>query len=268
MIRNWIDDGGELSLGGADSIIYCDSAIADACREAFDSAEIRAEAPGVTLDRLLAQTDDTPVVWVAADLWFDIAEAEQVRTGQGVEIIDRSDPIAHSPLVLVAPGCEPVGWACFIEQGPNDDIGIDSLDSSSGVAAYSQAIAARLNRQDFATNDFSDPGFAAWRREFTAQIEFGSSGSSVVDIYTTRRGTYDSIATVDAFTSGIARSVDTVNPADGGPPLQIRAVAIDGARLPGALGDLEDALVDQGWQAGAGPEVERPSGGAMQALRS
>ncbi len=264
VFRQFLDDGGDLSLGGARSTIFCDQALADACAETFGSADLTIEAPGKTLDRLLDDTDDGPVVWIAADLWFDILDSERTRLNRGAAATDTSDPLAHTSSVLFGDVCDPAAWACFRSLDSATDVGLDSLDSSSGMAAYSQIVAAELGTQQFAANDFSS-AFDEWRRTLRGQTTF--SPQPVIDIFLTRPGTYDLIATTMAEASDLGRGDTALVPAEDGPDLQIRAVAFDDARLPGALDDLGDALVDLGWDDGAATDSERPSGGAMQALR-
>ncbi|MEZ5375307.1 MAG: hypothetical protein R2733_02275 [Acidimicrobiales bacterium] len=265
VIRRFIDDGGELSLGGASSTIYCDSALADACRSVFDAADLKVEAPGVTLDRFLDDTDDGPVVWIAADLWFDILASEQQRVRASAEVTSTSGPIVHSPLVILGDVCAPAAWSCFLDLDRSTDAGLDALDTSAGVAAYTQIAAVKLGTQTFATNDF-DLAFNEWRRNLDANTTFSPARVPVLDIYLTRRGTYDLIATTQAQANQLGRSAEL--PTDAGPELEVGAVALNGARLPGALDDLASALVADGWTDGAAPDAERPSGGAMQALRS
>ncbi len=266
VFRQFLDDGGDLSLGGASSTIFCDQALADACAETFGSADLIIEAPGKTLDRLLDGTDDDPVVWIAADLWFDILDSERTRLNRGAEATDTSDPLVHTSSVLFGNVCDPAAWACFGSLDSAIDVGLDSLDSSSGVAAYSQIVAAELGTQRFAANDFS-ASFNDWRRGLFAQTTFSPTSQPVIDIFLTRPGTYDLIATTSAQANDLGQGDAALVPVEGGPDLQIRAVGFDDARLPGALDDLADALVDLGWSDGAAPDTDRPSGGALQALR-
>ncbi len=266
VMRRFLDDGGGLSLGGGGSRIYCDSSLADACTSVFDSADLIIEAPGVTLERFLDTADQGAVVWIAADLWFDILESEQRRLGQGDEVTATSDPIAHSPLVLATDTgeCSDISWACVM--GIDGDLGTGGdLDSSAGLAVEVQLAVTALGRVSFATND---PDFRSWKSRLTVDVRPSRSELALLGTYLNSPGVVDAIALSDAAVTSLGRTTGAAIPTDGGADLEIEAVALNGARLPGSLGDLGDALTSVGWLPGSAPAAELPTGGAMQALRS
>ncbi len=267
VLRGFLDDGGDLSLGGGSSTIYCDDAIAEACRSVFDAADLVVEAPGRTLDRFLDDTDDGAAVWIASDLWFDILEAEEARLGPGTDITDTSEPIAHSPLVLAtkeAACVDDITWQCVSRIDGRLGTG-GNLDSSVGLATQIQLVVTALGRPTFASND---PDFRAWESEVAVEVEASRSESALLGTYLNSPGVVDAIALSDAAVVALDRATGAVVPPDAGPDLEVAAIALGGARMPGALDDLGEELEGDGWQTGAAPEAERPSGGAMQALRS
>ncbi len=262
--RRFLDDGGELSLGGAQSRIYCDAILADTCGSVFADADLVIEAPGDTLDRFLDDTDDGAVVWIAADLWFDILEAERARVGGGDAVTSTSESVAHTPLVLaVGDGaCAEVSWACVVDL--DGSLGTGPLDSSLGLATQVQLVVSALGRPSFATND---PDFATWQNQVSIDVRSSLTESALLGTYLNSPGVLDAVAVTEAVVVSLPRETGAIVPADRGPDLEVRAVGLNDARLPGALDDLGKALVADGWISGSALAVERPSGGAMQALR-
>ncbi|MEZ5226878.1 MAG: hypothetical protein R2710_09415 [Acidimicrobiales bacterium] len=170
----------------------------------------------------------------------------------------------HSPLVILGDVCAPAAWSCFLDLDRSTDAGLDALDTSAGVAAYTQIAAVKLGTQTFATNDF-DLAFNEWRRNLDANTTFSPARSRARHLPDTARH-LRLIATTQAQAEPAGSGAEL--PTDAGPELEVGAVALNEARLPGALDDLASALVADGWTDGAAPDAERPSGGAMQALRS
>ncbi len=268
LIRNAIDNGGSIGLGGRDTPIVCDSAIARQCRAALGDRTLTIEDPGATFDRLVAERTPDPIVWIVGRQWPEMLTAERNRTNRPALGATTPTPVANTRLGLLGriDDCEPLSWECVASSGRGTDIGLDSLDQTSGLASYSQVVAAYLGRQDFASNDFSDQGFRTWRTELSSHVDFVAGTQSVLDLFLTRPGMYDSVAALEADAIDLGRDEQLVVP-DTGPSIDVVAIGLAGADVPG-LDDLVDQLTGSGWRRGSGPPVEGPSPGVLTALRA
>ncbi len=260
VIRNWIDNDGSITLGAGDAPIFCDSAIADACRAAF--AEVTIADPGKTFDRLLNNRDPEPFVWVAADIWFDMLDDEAARGTPAAAIGERSDVLVTSPLVFAGEkgvaGCPEPSWACLAEPGLRGKLGItNQRNTSSGLLAFGQLAFERSGRA---------PGVPRWNDNDGVSLVVGRD----LDLlnYRTVQGKYDLVVVTEAalLTEGPLDAV-ALPSADGGPTVEIQAAAFGGVSLP-KLSGLAEALTDDKWQPGASPAYEGPTAGVLIGLRS
>ncbi len=268
LVRDAIDNGGSIGLGGSDAPIVCDSAIAEACRAAFGDRELTIEDPGDTFDRLVGERTPAATVWIVGDPWPEMLAIERDRTS--LPALETTEPavVATTRLGLLGriADCEPLSWACLASSGRSTDIGLDSLDQTAGLLAYSQVVAAFLGRQDFASNDFADQGFRAWRTELGSHVDFVSGPQSALDLFLTRPGTYDAVAALEADAVDLGRG-DSLMVPDTGPSIDLVGIGIAGAEVP-RLDDLIGELTDRSWQPGSATTSDGPSPGVLTALRA
>lgn len=255
--RDWRDAGG--SLGSAALPVVCDDAIAEACRDAFD--DVRLAAPGVTLDQLLTETDPEPFVWVAADIWFDMIEDARTRGVPSPSIGERSDGLAHAPLVFAGPGvdgCDPPSFSCLAGRDVDADIGIeDRDDSSAGLLAFGQL--AFLRNQQSNTN-------LRWSERDGAEL--ADADTRTLLNYQNAAGRFDLVIVSAAAFDTLGPNDVAVAPADVPVAVTIGAAVIGGDGDLPDLDDLTAALTSEEWVPGAAPSFDGPSAGGLIGLRN
>ncbi len=260
VFRQFLDDGGDLSLGGSNAAIVCDRAIEDRCRSAFDNHDLTVEDPGVTYDRLTADDDPEPFVWIAGDLWFEMLADARDR---GVLRWDVAEPdrIAQSPLVFAGDGtedCSPTEWECLAVTDANLTIGIsDPRRTSSGLAALAWLAYVRNGEQTSGL---------AWNGRNGADL-------TTLDVanllnYRNARGRFDvSIVTFADFTELGPLGDQPLGPQVPTATVSIGALAIGNSKLPD-VGDLRRELGDAGWTEPGSGDLGGPTGGNHISLRS
>ncbi|MFT7599529.1 MAG: hypothetical protein ACI8TP_002462 [Acidimicrobiales bacterium] len=270
--RRWLDTGGEVSLGGTPSAVYCDPLVADACRQAFAGRQIIVEAPGVTLDRLIDARDASPLLWVTDQHWIDVLETERDRLGRSAVLGSVERDLAHSDVVLVSSGgldsaCGAnITWACVAMSLDGTDIGFDNRNTTVGLLARGSVTAGFIGTPSFATNDI-DAGVRSWQAGFDRDLTELASTRRALDEMLTVRGRFQLVTAAAVDWARLSRSgFEAVTPSDSGPAITIALAVVGDAG--GRSDDLGAALVDSGWQAGPGPERIGPSPGVLESLRS
>ncbi len=195
--------------------LVCASELGPAC-DALDRerALVSVEAAGATADRLGRSTTEDPGVdgWLVPAPWPEIVDGQR-RSRQLMPLFaDVTPPLARSPLVLVArrtladglaARCGgPLGWKWLGEAaaagGAKPGHADPSLDGI-GALVVGQATAAYFGRDDLATIDLDDPGFARW---FTAVERaappLASGGSALNEMLGTNFAVYDAVGTAEA----------------------------------------------------------------------
>lgn len=271
-IRRWIDTGGEVSLGGTPSPVHCDPLAAAACRAAFEDRQVVIEQPGVTLDRLLEERQDSSLLWVTSSLWFDILDAERTRLGRTSLIDTTSSPLVHTELFLVAePSAEAdcggvLSWACLAENQSGLEIGLDSRQSTVGLFSQAALVGAFVGSATYATNDLGS-SYGQWRSGLAGSVEELSTSRTALDQMLTVRGLFDVVSAAQVQWEGLSREgFVALAPPDAGPQIVIAMAAIGSAG--GSGDDLADELVAEGWTSGSGEDRPGPNPGVYEALRS
>lgn len=271
-VRRWIDSGGEVSFGGTPSAVYCDPLAADACRAAFEGREVIIEQPGLTLDRLLEDREQTSLLWVTSSLWFDILDAERDRLGRSSMIETRSSPLAHTELVLVAESSSEaacggeVNWSCLADFRNGLELGFDSRQSTIGLFSQGALVGAFVGSPTFATNDLGS-SYGQWRSSLAGQVDQLSTSRTAVNQMLTVRGRFDVVSAAQFQWDALSRDGYLAAwPSDGGPPIVMAMANVGSAG--GSADDLASELIDQGWVAGAGDDRAGPNPGVYEALRN
>jgi hypothetical protein len=268
-IRRWIDSGGEVTLGGTPSPVYCDPLVGEACKAAFPDREVRIEAPGATLDRLLDSRDGESLLWVTADVWVEILQTERARLSRGAVVSSVSDPVASTPLVLVGGAtltdqCPIPSWECLADGPDGLDVGLDSRDSTVGLLSQGQLVTGFLGTPTFASNDLQSLEYRQWRTQ--SGISEGSATTRALDRMLTAVGTFDVAPAALADWQQLGRTdMSSHTPPDAGSDIVIVVAAIGAAG--GSSGDLEAELVERDWLPGGGSSAAGPSAGVLEALR-
>ena len=188
VVRGLLDDDGDGDGGPGDTVeLVCGTDLLPACNALAEGdggpeVVVTAEDEALTAQRL-ADGDlvlDGDTVWLAVGPWPALTEA----TGRELPSLSASGALARSPVVIVArddrmsaleAACGTVTWAC-IGDGAGDDwadlggestwgrveVGLPSAGRGDGSAAVNQAVASRVGRTDFATNDLEDPAVDSW----------------------------------------------------------------------------------------------------------
>lgn len=270
-VRRWIDSGGEVSLGGAPSPVHCDPLVADACRAAFEDRQVIIEQPGLTLDRLLDDRENSSLLWVTSSLWFDILDAERTRLGRTSLIESTSAALAHTEVFLVAEASAEddcggvVTWACLADGQGGLEIGLDSRQSTVGLFSQGALVGAFVGSPSYATNDLG-PSYGQWRSSLAGSVEELSTSRTALDQMLTVRGQFDVVSASQVQWEGLSREgFIALAPSDAGPQIVMAMAAIGTAG--GSADDLATELVGEGWASGPGVDRPGPSPGVYEALR-
>lgn len=271
VLRNFVDSGGEVTLGRDASPVVCDPLVFEACRAAFPDRTVTREDPGVTLDRLLSERTTDPFLWVTADVWPQILADRIVRTNPA----GRSETLATTDLVLVAATdrafCEELTWACLAdeaeERGSGLDIGLEGPDTTLGLLTRGNLVAGYFGRTDFSSNDFATTEFNQWWSSASKAL-VPTGGVTALNLLATRQGSLDvAPASRVSFDAIVSPRNEAEAPGDTNRSVTIVGVAI--ADASGRAEALIDELADRGW-GGPRPETDGAvvTPGVLQALRS
>lgn len=253
--------------GGDGLVLVCSSTLASACDElAGDPAvEVRIEDDGDTAARLAGADVDGAGAWLTVAPWPEIVADERERAGEGPVLGAPSGTLARSPVALVArrdrvdaaaAACGgPPTWACLgaAAGGPWTDLGgeptwgsvkpgLPSPDRADGLVVLAQAVASRVGRTDFATNDLDDdPDVAAWfDRLVGAAKDARYSSRPPLRDFLTVAGSYSVVGALEAAAG------PTVRRAANGQDLAViypePVVTADVVLVPVAGRDAADAL--------------------------
>lgn len=271
-VRRWIDSGGEVSLGGSPSSVYCDPLMAEACLAAFDGREIIVESPGVTLDRLVETRDDQSLLWVTADVWIEILRSERSRLGRSALVESVETDIAHAEVVVVGDddltdACgQTVLWSCLADPSSELDIGFDSRATTVGLASQGHLVAGFMGSPTFATNDLGS-SYGQWRARIGPDLTELSPSRSALDEMLTVRGRFDVVSAAEPEWDRLARDGFVVGvPPDSGPAMTAAVASLGGAG--GSTDGLRGGLIELGWQAGPAPDRVGAAAGVLESIRN
>ena len=286
------DDGGGGSPAASRTAV-CASELAAACEEAgFD--EVTVEQPGVTADRLTGGERLGADVWVTTTPWPAMVEAAQGSTRIG----PIGSPIASGNLLLVTSNprfdaldrrCSPFSWRCVgdlvdtpwadltsPEQG-TVAIGVDSVDSSAGLATVGGLVAGYFEALDIptaglATNDFDD-AFNEWLERVARSSDVRSTGPGSVLERFVRLPAGGSTVTgleVDVSRGVVGAAAERFAHAPPGPLVTTHAVVV-GEVSEDVRNALGESLRASGWAPPTASTADAatglPNSGVMVALR-
>ncbi|MCZ7631822.1 MAG: hypothetical protein M5U19_23430 [Microthrixaceae bacterium] len=187
------DSGGDDGAAGSDHLrLICGPALRTACDHIAKSAKdvkVKVQAEAATADDLASgrlELDDH-TVWLAAGDWPAIAGAGLKSSEAGTTRLDlaSSGVLARSPAVIVGPtermeaaatACGTLDWSCLGDHagspwidiggenqvGETVKVGLPDVDAAAGMVSVNQAVASRVGKSDFATNDIGDPAVVEW----------------------------------------------------------------------------------------------------------
>lgn len=189
---NGKDDGGGSGAGG-ELVVICGPELLAACNEiAADTDGMRVqEEPEHITAQLLADGEldlDANTLWLAAGDWPAIvASGDPTGDSTGAQRLDELVPsgvLARSPAVIVGrseridaavASCGNLDWSCVGDAAgdPWTDlggeptwgdvkVGLPDVDTGSGMVTVNQAVASRVGRSDFASNDLEAPEVTQW----------------------------------------------------------------------------------------------------------
>lgn len=130
-------DGGDDGGGDAELVVACIPELEDACNAIERPMALSIEDPATTIERLAAGEDID--AWVTFDPWPAMASELEDRAA-----FDEVVGVAESGLVVVVrddaipEGCEPVAWACLVDQLGNKVV-VPDPDSAIGRLVVGQA---------------------------------------------------------------------------------------------------------------------------------
>ncbi len=266
VIRRTLDGDPVVELPDDGTELVCDRAIADACRAVF-GAEVRLEDPGDTLDRLASGT--TSVRWITERVWAENLAAARQRTAD----VSVSDPIAASPLVLVAvrgadTACGDVlTWACLADGADGATLGIQDVDTTVGLHVRGQLAAGWFGSPAFASNDLG-ADYARFESDLDRRVRAVGALDPLGALFN-GAGAYTVVAVTEASWLDLGRSdAAAVTPADTSRVLEIVAVEVGTARIRSSeADDLGDELRSRNWTSPTDVDDPRPTAGVLEALR-
>jgi hypothetical protein len=275
--RNVLDSGGDVTIGRSRSPVVCDPLVITACRQAFEGRTVSAESPGDTLDRLLAERDPEPFLWVTADVWLEILEVESARISRANPAGATQGPLVVASLMLAATrareDCDALTWACLADQADTDPglrIGIDRPDTTIGLLTRGELVAGFLGRSDFATNDLDSSTFRSWSSRLGDRM-VKPGREDAFRRMATQQGGMDvaPVSEVDWSKADRPR-YEAQSPADSTRLVSVVAVPVGGAG--GGAAGLSEALEASGWRPTSGDAAAGQSApvspGVLQQLRS
>lgn len=296
------DSGGGDGATGSDHLtMICGPALRTACDRIAKSAQgvkVTVQAEAVTADAIASgRLDlDDHTVWLAAGDWPAIAGAGLESSDAGRARLDlaSSDVLARSPAVIVgrtermeaaATACGTLDWSCLGDHAgsPWTDmggepgwgavkVGLPDVDAAAGMVSVNQAVASRVGRSDFATNDVADPAVAAWFDHLARESGKYTGGQEpLVQLIgvpgsLSMAGALESDAVRELSAAASAESFTVVAP-EPVATADVRLWALDDEAVEGAserLGPekLTDALGKAGWRIPAPTGTASPPSGA------
>jgi hypothetical protein len=238
-------------------------------------------ADGVTTADELMAASQAPL-WITLSSLVDVVEGARDRAGER-PLLDRTDPIAVSPLVIVAwddraavltATCDPIGWSCvgdLAEQSWQDAGGEsawgvvkpgqpDPDRSGIGLLVLGQAAADRLGTGTFSARELDTPDFQRWFSILEQAVPSftGTGGSFFQRMLQFGPGSVDVVGTTEAEVAELlgragARGASvSVLPATPAVLAEVVIASPSGTQAPQSLVDaVTQALVDVGWRPDA-----------------
>lgn len=228
------DDDGDGSGGGGTSAegarVVCVTELGPVCEAVAerDGLEVEVAPYRETLDLLASAPEGGDVgfdAWVAPAPLTGMVADDRARRGLPEVLDDPGEPVARSPLVIVAwddrvealaDTCEGTpGWSCLgeVADAPWAEVGGEAAwgrvkpghddpgTSAVGLLVAAQAAGERLDRADFASNDFVEPGFRDWFTQLertVAALDQPSGGGPLTRMIGLGPAAYDAVGTTEA----------------------------------------------------------------------
>jgi hypothetical protein len=326
-VRGLLDGGGD-GPDGRDRtlVVACVEDLRSVCEQfaAASRVEVRIERDTATIAALVdpdavdaARDGELVDAWLAPAPAVAMVNDERARLGLEPVLGDPSSPLARTPLVLVGwrdrlsllrEHCGgQLTWSCIGENADTPWNGLggsatwgslkpghaDPAHSTDGLLVLSQAVASRVGRTDYASNDFGDSAFRSWfeRLERTVDDLASGPGHPLTRMLSFGVSSYDVVGTTEALAGpAVRRSRDRdrleMTVAEPVTTLDLVAVPVLGAAGDDAVDELRsaelaDLLSEAGWRTpdrpladGLVPDLElpatdgTPAGGVLVALRS
>lgn len=283
LVRQAVDDGdgGNGETGGGDDqvVVVCDPDLRAACDGLDADIEVHTEDAAATSAALVAGTLDDVDGWVTSAAWLELTESRSERPLGETMVLATSEVVLASDAdraEALAALCEGVPvWRCVGDAAEQSwsslggdprwrslRTGLPDADTATGLSVLTSVAVGFFDGTDFAANDF--PELRGWLTKLTDAS--GSGDSNLLTTLVRVRGTYSAGGLLAA--DAVGRDQLVALPAE--PTVEAVAVLVD---LPG--GDplpeptaARAALVDQGWDAGAGEPVAVLKPGVMAALHT
>lgn len=306
VLRGLIDDdsGDDGSSGGGDDgrlTLVCGPELLAACdylETGDDGISVTIEDEAETAARLAdgSLVLDAETAWLAAGPWPDIAAS----AGLDVPDLAGSEVLAHTPAVIVArndrmeainSACGSANWSCIGDAAGGQwtdlggeaawgrvEVGLPDPDSGDGTVAVNQAVASRVGRTDFATNDLDVPEVEDWFETLAAESKDNASSISPLSQFLRVPGSLGVVGALEAEaisqleSAAVADELATTvsEPTSNA---EVRLWAGDDDLLDSLLDRLGQdrltgALVDEGWRSGGPDTTGLPAAGVMSAVNS
>ena len=273
------DDGGGGGDGDGEVVVVCDADFRATCEALDGDIEVRVEDSAATSAALVAGTLDDIDSWVTSAAWLELTdsrterplgEATVLATSTVVLASDADRAEALSALCDGIPAWRCVGdaaeepWSALggdARWGPLR-VGLPDADSAIGLSVLASVAIGYFDGTDFAANDFVD--LRGW---LTTLVDASGSGDPKLLTTLVRvRGTFSAGGLLAADTA----SRDQLVALSADPPVEAVAVMVD---LPGHDArpnpdGLRAALVERGWDAGAGEPTVVLKPGVLAALHT
>ncbi len=306
VLRGLIDDdssdGGSSGGGGNGRLtLVCGPELLPACNGLSDEVSdvtVVGEAEADTAARLAdgSLRLDASTAWLGVGPWPGIAAA----SGLEVPDLSGSEVLAHTPAVIVArndrmeainSACGSANWSCIGDAAGGQwtdlggeaawgrvEVGLPDPDSGDGTVAVNQAVASRVGRTDFATNDLDVPEVEDWFESLAVESKDNASSISPLSQFLRVPGSLGVVGALEAEaisqleSAAVADELATTVP-EPTSNAEVRLWAGDEDLLDSLLdrlgGDrVTGALVDEGWRSGAPDTTGLPAAGVMSAVNS
>ena len=283
-------DGSRDADGDGEVTLLCADELEDVCRSLRDAGAIdgfEVEPAGETVDRVVAE-DLGADGWLTLDPLPEMANVAREQDGRGPIFDDPHGTGFTTDLAVVAhplraPTFESacsgeIDWIClgdlagdaWSDHGGEPGwgeikVGIDDLDSASGLLVAAQAVAAHLELDTFATNDLESSDADRWAGRFVFESD------ALAALVTQGPGAFSAVGALDVEAQSFAQTPRGADLAIFYPAPMYRPEVVLVA--PGTSSedlldeeDLVDALGGEGWSDDAPTEL--PSAGALYALRN
>jgi hypothetical protein len=296
LVRDFVagdDEGGgdssETDDRPADLTLVCAEELEAVCEALEDDdaiAGFATEDAGVTVDRV-ATEDLEADAWLTLDPFPGMADVAREQAGEGTQYDEPMGTEVSTDMAIVAHpsradalaeacGGE-VDWECLGEVADDPwsehggdaawgqiNIGMENLDSASGLLTSAQAVGDYVENDQFASNDLDANDVDRWMNQFSR------GDGALDDMVLQGAGAYSAVGALGTEAEAAGASAQGQGLVISYPAPMYRAEVVLVA--PGASAEdlidpdvLASALADAGWEGGGATTL--PSAGAMYALR-